>query len=150
MPNYTLLAAEVRDDPLGRGYAAMTADLITADLNTPYRTLTVPQVPVSKVAMWAAKTGVRAKIEVHAADADSPVRSVCLALQDLFRGLGSPTLDLGDADNRAMCDALAAVGVMSAGQKTSLLALQDQPLTRAVEVWGVPVQAPDIDYVRSL
>lgn len=152
MPDYTVLRNEITGDPLARGYANMTAEQVAADLNTPYRVRVVPQVPINQVAMWAAKTGVRAKIEAHAQNVASPVQSVCLALVDLFRGLGSPTLDLGSADNLAMCNALITVGVMTAEQKASLLALQHQPISRAIELegWTIPVQAPDIERARSL
>jgi len=47
--DYTVLVPEVRDDPLGRGYAGMTDAEVVADMNTAYRqsvadTLTASQV----------------------------------------------------------------------------------------------------------
>lgn len=150
MSFYPDLTAELIEDPLGQDYANMTDQEAADSLNALTRTLTVPQVPISQVAMWSAKTGVRAKIEAHASNVASPVQSVCLALVDLFRGLGSPTLNLGDADNLAMCDALVMVGVMDAGQKASLLALQNSPISRAVELWGFPVSNHDVAKARSL
>src|SRR5438876_12312104 len=102
------LAAEIANDPLALGYASQGDATACRPLNTPVEGYTAasPLVPLSTLAIWAAKTGVRAKIEAAAADANSAVRAPCLALRDLFMGLSGPAFDLANADNLAMADAL--------------------------------------------
>lgn len=60
-----------------------------------------------KFAMWAAKHGVRSKIEDHSSNPASPLRSIALALLDVLR---SPTegIDLSVPDNALMLGAWPA------------------------------------------
>lgn len=150
MPDYKVLKEELLKDPLGRNYASMTDDQAATDLNTPYRTLVIPQIPLTRLAVWAAKTGVRAKIESAALELGA-VQSICLTIRDLLTGLNGPPLDLSILDNLTMVDGLVAAGVMTKDDKVSLLALQDYPLSRAMELvgWGISVQAPDIEFARA-
>jgi hypothetical protein len=152
MPDYAVLKAELLTDPLALGYAAMTDQQCADSLNAPTRVRVEPLVPLAALAIWAAKSGVRAKIDRAAGDGTSPVQSVCLALLDMLAGLSGPPLDLGNPDNLAMVNGLVAAGVMTAGDKAGLLALQDVPTSRALELagWGIPVQAPDVARARSI
>jgi hypothetical protein len=147
MPDYSVLRALVASDPSFTGQS----DQAVADvLNAPTEVVVVPLVPLSVLAMWAARTGVRARIEAGTQTA-SPVQGICLTLRDLFTGLTGPSLDLSSTDNLAMLDALVTAGIMSAADRTSLLALQNHPTSRALQLagWNVPVQAPDVAWVRS-
>jgi hypothetical protein len=127
MPDYAVLKAELLTDPLALGYAAMTDQQCADALNAMTRVRVEPLVPLAALAIWAAKSGVRAKIDRAAGDGTSPVQSVCLALLDMLAGLSGPPLDLGNPDNLAMVNGLVAAGVMTAGDKAGLLALQDVP-----------------------
>jgi len=49
---YEILVPELRDDPLGRGYAAMTPQQVIDDLNTAYRTTTRP-VTARQIVRWS-------------------------------------------------------------------------------------------------
>lgn len=151
MPDYTVLRAEVLVDPLSRGYKSLTDDAVATDLNTLYRTYQQPTLSLTKLAIWAAKTGVRARIEAHATNGSSPVQAICLSLRDLLTGLSGPALDLGNSDNQSMLVGLVAAGVLTEEDRDALLALTVISISRAIELvgWGVPVQAPDINYVRS-
>ena len=75
-----------------------------------------------KFAMWAAKHGVRAKIEDHSSNPASPLRSIALALLDVLR---SPTegIDLSVPDNAAMLGAWIASGEITHDQADELVAL---------------------------
>lgn len=151
-PSYAVLKAEVTTDPLSRGYAGMTDAQVAADLNLAIYPLVNPVVSLKTLGIWAAKTGVRAKIAAAAANSQSAVQSVCLSLQDLFTGLAGPGLDLSNSDNLAMMSALQTAGIMSSADATSLQALTVVGQTsRAIGLvgWGIPVQAPDITFVRS-
>src|SRR4051812_11057150 len=95
------LASEITNDPEQLGYSGQGDAAVCALLNAAHNDYTAnnPLVPLSALAIWAAKTGVRAKIEAAAADANSAVRAPCLALRDLFAGLAGPAFDTGNADN---------------------------------------------------
>jgi hypothetical protein len=149
----TTLAAELAADPQGLGYAGKGDGALADLLNAPHDgyTALAPLVPLSALAIWAAKTGVRAKIEAAAADANSPVRAPCLALRDLFTGLAGPGFDLGNPDNLAMADALVAAGVLTDAQgvslASSLLTLGAKTPASRAEVLGGPgtvVTAADV------
>lgn len=73
-------------------------------------------------AMWAAKHDVRAKIEDHANNPVSPLRSIALALLDVLR---SPTegIDFSVPDNQVMLGAWVASGEITQAQADELFAL---------------------------
>lgn len=151
------LKAELTTDPLHLGYAAAGGDAaIAALLNAPNAAYTAndPLVPLSTLGIWAAKTGVRAKIEANASNASSPVQSVCLAIRDLLVGLSGPSFDSGNPDNLAMVDGLVATGVLvdanGASLKPSLLALGSKtPASRAEVLFGPGSVVTPADVSRS-
>ena len=77
-------------------------------------------------AMWAAKHDVRAKIEDHANNQASPLRSIALALLDVLR---SPTegIDFSVPDNQVMLGAWVASGEITQAQADELFALASRP-----------------------
>lgn len=77
-------------------------------------------------ATWAAKYGVRAKIEDYAATSDHPLRSISLALIDVLR---SPTagIDFSVADNLAMLQAWVTTGDITQTQADELITIATVP-----------------------
>lgn len=77
-------------------------------------------------AMWAAKHDVRAKIEDHANNPASPLRSIALALLDVLR---SPTegIDFSVPDNQVMLGSWVASGEITQAQADELVALASRP-----------------------
>jgi hypothetical protein len=155
--NPAALAAEIANDPLGLGYANQGDAAVCSLLNAAHDGYTAsnPLVPLSTLAIWAAKTGVRAKIEAAAADANSAVRAPCLALRDLFAGLSGPAFDTGNADNLAMADALVSAGVLVDGSnnslKAALVALGNKgPASRAEVLFGAGTVITPEDIRRAL
>lgn len=75
-----------------------------------------------KFAMWSAKHGVRAKIEDHANNPASPLRSISLVLLDVLR---SPTegIDFSVPDNQVMLGAWVASGEITQAQADELVVL---------------------------
>jgi len=73
-------------------------------------------------AMWAAKHDVRAKIEDHANNPASPLRSIALALLDVLR---SPTegIDFSVPDNALMLGVWVQSGEITQAQADELVAL---------------------------
>ena len=128
-----ILRDEITNDPLGRGYAQMTNAEVEVSLNAKDRTK-IGGVMRNKFAIWAASTGVRAKIEDASTNMLDPLRSSALALLDFLRGGVSDNLDLSDAANMAMLDAWVAAGKVTAQQKADLVALATIECSRAEEL----------------
>lgn len=81
-------------------------------------------VPINLLAGWMAPS-IRAKIQDHANNAASPVRSIALSALDLMRGSISPTFDT--VLYAPLLDALVAVGIATAAEKAELMAMADVP-----------------------
>ena len=104
--------------------ASQDADAIAIAVNV--GRISVGYASREKFAMWAAKHDVRAKIEDHANNPASPLRSIALALLDVLR---SPTegIDLSVPDNAAMLGAWIASGEITQDQADELVALASRP-----------------------
>lgn len=89
-------------------------------------------VSVGDFASWAAATGMRAVIEDHAANAQSPLRSIALALRDVLVG-GTDGIRMDLPGNAAMLGAWVAAGELTTENRDALLAmaLADDPLSAA-------------------
>lgn len=86
----------------------------------------VGTVSTALFASWAAATGMRAAIEDHALNVQSPLRSIALALRDVLVG-GADGIRLDDAANVAMLGAWVTAGSLTAQNHDALLALATAP-----------------------
>lgn len=77
-------------------------------------------------AMWAATTGMRSKIEDHAANTQSPLRDIALACQDLILGAAS-SIDFSIVSNRTMLAVWVQYGGLTQAQANDLLTLATKP-----------------------
>ncbi|HEX5444050.1 MAG TPA: hypothetical protein VFW87_09490 [Pirellulales bacterium] len=140
MLSSTDLATVITTDPGQIGCSPTKGDQANADLLNAVsanRTATNPLVPLSQLGIWAAKNDVRKKIAAAAADATSPVQSVCQVVIDLLQGLSGPPFDVSNQDNQTMIASLVAAGILTAAQQTSLLTLANQSPASYAEVrWG--------------
>lgn len=128
--------------PLG-DYPDSQDGTIAAQLNA--QTLSrLSIVKSAALSVWAARTGVRAAIEDHAADAQSPLRSSALALRDLLRGNLSTGLDLSNPDNIIMLNAWESVGAITAEAKGQLVQLALVPCSRAEIEFGTHITSNDV------
>lgn len=148
-----VLANELRTDPAGLGYAPLLAsgsDGALADLLNRQDRAGRRPVAVRDLLRWGAKSGVLADIVAASQNltAAKAIRAVSLAALKLLDRLD--TLDLDDADIRAMVDGLAAAGVLTAAQRTELLALGDAPVSRAEQLFGLGVTVSHLDVARAL
>jgi hypothetical protein len=100
-------------------------------------------VAVNDFAIWAASTGLRAAIQDHAANAESPLRSIALTLLDLLQGNLAPALDFGNATNVALLSAWVTAGALTTQQRDELLALSAKSISRAEQA-GLTVTVTDI------
>lgn len=119
--DFTALKAELTSDPLQLGYAAADNAGKAALLRGASSTSQGP-IPMSQVVIWAARTGVRTRLEAHAANAADPLNSAALAVLDAFKG-GLPTLDVNNPAVATMLGAFQQAGDFTAQQQTDLLAL---------------------------
>ena len=138
--DYAALQSEIVNDPTSLGYSDKS-DLEKATLlNTLQSGLIAfnPLLPLTSLGIWAAKTGVRAKVEQAALDNTSPVQSPCLAVRDLLVTMTGPPFDIGNVDNRTMVSGLVLTSIMSSGQAAELISLGNKtPASRAEVLFGV-------------
>lgn len=104
--------------------ASRNADAIAAAVNI--GRVSIGYASRENFAMWAAKHAVRARIEDHANNPYSPLRSIALALLDVLR---SPTegIDFSVPDNQLMLGAWVDSGEITQGQADELYALASRP-----------------------
>ena len=100
----------------------------------------VGAVPRNEFAIWAGSTGIRSKVEDHAANAQSPLRAVALTVIDFLRG-AAESLDLSKAANQGMLAAWVGVQAITLEQADELVALATKP---------DPVSAQDIERAIGL
>lgn len=116
--------------------AARNDDTITAILNRKdievYSTLSA-----NDFAIWAASTGLRAVIEDHANNAQSPLRSIALTLLDLLKGNLERSLDFGIPANVTMLEAWVTAQAITANQRDELLQMSKELISRADQIGGV-------------
>lgn len=132
----TVLAAELRGDPLGLGYAVhlpddpqRVVDLMSQPDYTVVRTITT-----HRALTWAA-SGPMASIVDTSSTHGHAARSSCLAFLYALN-LNSP-IALGDSRVRAMFDGWLASGVIDQDAHDALLAMAGSPATRA-DVLAIP------------
>ena len=94
----------------------------------------------AKFAMWCGVTGLRAAIADHAANPQSPLRSVALTIQDLLLGGVASELDMADATNQAMLGAWVHAGALTQTQADDLTAMA----TTQVPVFGQHISNLDV------
>jgi hypothetical protein len=129
MMDSTELRAYIEAQPEFVALIASGADQqICDEINT--RTVpVVGSVSRARFAMWAGATGLRAVIQDHADNAQSPLRSVSLTLLDFMRG-AADSLDLSDPLNQQMLAVWVQSGALNQTQADDLIALAttQQPL----------------------
>lgn len=152
------LKAELETDPTSRGYAGASdvqrASLLNAKTLRGF-------VPITELASYCAKNGitgaVMALLEVPLGGTDSPPASLTVQTKGVLHTVLSLIqidfrLNAADADDPsfvAACDALVALGAMTAQQKTDVLALGEARRSRAEVLWGDGTTVTPIDCERA-
>lgn len=96
-----------------------------ADAMSEGRTRAAP-VRRADFAVWCGATGLRAAVEDHASNVDSPLRSAALTIRD-FLGGAAETIDFGLAGNQQMLAAWQMAGAITQEQADELMALGREP-----------------------
>lgn len=85
----------------------------------------IQPVPINKLAAWGAANGLRARLQDHADNPASALRSIALAALDLLRGNMVPTFDT--LTYAPLLDALQLGGALSVEERAALTAIATQP-----------------------
>lgn len=153
MPTTQQLRQELDDDPAGIGYAGPLAagdDTAVAELlNT--RVFRGP-VPIIDVSAYCTTRGITGMVEATAWDQSTPlaVRGLCFGVLSILRD--DMRLNVADMDDPAfdqMTDALIALGLLTAAQKSDLHALGENRRSRAEVLWGADAGVTETDVARA-
>lgn len=114
--------AHASDPIIADGLATGNDEAVAARLSE-LLTDTAP-IPLSKLAVWAAPK-IRARLEDHANNPDSPLRSIALTALDMMQGTFAQAFD--HVANASLLDALQAGGVVTQADRDALTALATVP-----------------------
>lgn len=146
--NYDVLIPELVNDPLQRGYAAMSHDEAAASMNAvdiPVRKL----VPLWNVKKTAIESGCWLTIKAAAVSHVSPgVQGAATVALDYINDQRFENLDMDLTSTQEMLGALVAGGVLTQAQADTLDALADDLTSRAIQLGIGTVGAGHIDSAR--
>jgi precorrin-4 methylase len=143
-----ILRAELLTDPVAMGYAGKTdqqcLDLLTAKTRSRQRQLTT-----TDLLEWAGSLQRFLKIKNAAAvTTDSQTKNLAAILQTLLQSPGV-ALDVNRASSLALIDGLVSGAVLTAADKTALIAAATENIDRFTEL-GIPeYQLADVTRARS-
>lgn len=136
---YMILVQELQTDPLGRGYAAMTAEEVSAALNAQDRLLPGGTFCTMRAVLEKVPDAGPLIATLDAIAATDPV--IAEGLRALRTYATDGGLDFSSPVVIALVDQLYAAGVVRADQREALLALGKRPASRAEEL-GLPQVYP--------
>lgn len=114
------LRDEIRARPeLAAAVAARDCEAIAAAISN--GRVKIGRIERAEFAMWAATTGMRSKIEDHAANPSSPLRAIALSLRDFILGAAN-ALDLAIPENAAALQAWVSANELDPAAHDALLA----------------------------
>jgi hypothetical protein len=128
--DYQALRDEILEDPERLGYANKSDYEIHLLLNAHSFTKRKP-ISLNRVLIWAARNSIITKLEAGATNQNNTVVNICKAALILLQSGALAELDVTHNDNLQMIDALVTANVFQANDRMALLALGDQPASRA-------------------
>lgn len=131
--DYNVLKDELDNDPLARGYAGFTDEQASADLNTEYRN--VPRASMNGD-------------EIFAATDNAEFTGLTDHKQQLWVSFTSK--DIINAYEQTNIDFLDFIFGPASTTKTTLSALREETVSRAVELGLGLVKVGDVQFARSL
>lgn len=142
------LSDELTNDPLGRGYSGMSDLAASVDLNTEYRTRTI-NVPIRELLVYLLKAGKMKPIDVAGNTPAHPAEQECYAFMSIMNNANFEDLDLSDATLRSMLINIRNAGLLDAADQTAILAMADEPVSRATELGLRRVRVGTVAAARS-
>lgn len=146
--DHETLKAELQDDPVGRGYAAMTAEQVAASLNTADRSVQGP-VPITDVLRWSAATDAIYTLRQASETGPPEKRKLADAALQLVNHPHVSELDVTDSELVAMLDAMVSLKVFSSEEVAALKARGVRTVSRAVELGITSVKAGHVERARA-
>ena len=131
--NYSKLADELTNDPLGRGYSGMSDEEAANDLMSEYRTLYSP-ITMGNIIRWAARYDAIYSLETAVTSGDADKRRLARAALAMIESPQVDTLDIGDVEISGMFDELVTLGVFTSAEQDDLVAFGTSTISRATEV----------------
>ena len=132
MDIHQILADEINNDPLARGYDSMTDQQVADDIGTEYRTITVPEVSPTDI--------------YQAIDPPEWV-----ALSALFQLVVTNVISLPTVPTSGnTADGLLAAFGPGTNTRANLIALATGNISRGTEIGIGDVHAGDVGFARSL
>lgn len=134
----SIVRAEVRSDPQGRGYANMTAAQVKADLELPRIAITRP-VDDAGLNAWAMAGGRHAKFRQAAAAAgafsglSATAQSLAIGAEYMLRRDGA-SYDPANPEHVALLGGLVAEGIIDSADAAALNARSTQTISRAEQL----------------
>ena len=145
--NWDVLRNEVLNDPLARGYATMTPQQVAASLNTKNRQVVRSTMANARTVMAKLGPDAGAAVLDKLQAAASQSSSVKWAMSFVTSPEG---IDLGNPATRAQLDALAAAGVITQQEATSLKSIAEYTVSRAEELGLSEVLPWQVAHVRGM
>lgn len=148
--DYVTLVAELKTDPLTRGYASMSDDAAADDLNSAYRSRNI-DVPLTAFVGYVELHSVYEKIDAANNDANTPaqLKALCAKAIRLRLQNGIQVFEFSDPVKRAtlvgMLNALVAGNVIAQADADGIVALSVEPVSRADEL-GIGAVEPYMVY----
>lgn len=145
---YNTLKAELTDDPVGRGYAAMTAEQAAASLNAADRSVQGP-VPIGDVLRWSAGVDGIYMLREASERGTPKKRQMADAALQLVNHPHVVELDVTDPELAAMLDGLVALSVFTSEQVDALKARGVRTISRAEQLGIAPVKPGHVEKARA-
>ena len=149
----SILSDELTNDPLTRGYAGMTDEEATTDLNTEYRDVNYPilidavNYAIRENGKW---TQYREASELQTVSGTYDNQSM-REFMDMFTGFTSlPEIDMQGVYMDGLIDDMVTEGSMGAGVAAALKAFGVQTVSRGVELGLGRIRVGDVEYARTL
>jgi len=147
----SILSDELTNDPLTRGYAGMTDEEATTDLNTEYRDVNYPilidavNYAIRENGKW---TAFREKAELQTVSGTYDNQSM-REFMDMFTGFTSlPEIDMQGVYMDGLIDDMVTEGSMGAGVAAALKAFGVQTVSRGVELGLGTVRVGEVGVAR--
>ena len=148
----SILSDELTNDPLARGYAGMTDEEATTDLNTEYRDVNYPilidavNYAIRENGKW---TQYREASELQTVSGTYDNQSM-REFMDMFTGFTSlPEIDMQGVYMDGLIDDMVTEGSMGAGVAAALKAFGVQTVSRGVELGLGTVRVGEVQDARA-
>lgn len=141
------LNSEIKNDPAGIGYAALTAKNDDEGVALAINTATsqaIGTITRDDLAAWAVLSAMHGKIVDFSVTAGHPLRDSALSILSVLNGGAAGGIDMTKAQNVSILDGWQTANVLSVANRASFMAFATKPLPRSVALFGSLLSPNDI------